>query len=123
MASFRLASISRRAISFPFLLVRTMVVGEKGSGVGKGGGAGGDIRSAGGAFGKMEHAHEEQYFRKLQEEQLKGMKKHLDETMGHIEKEIERHEEAIRQHREVLETHKKRMDELQEGVSSDDEKK
>jgi hypothetical protein len=39
--------------------------GEAGSGAGKGGGGGGTIRDAGGAFGKMEAAHEEQYFRKL----------------------------------------------------------
>lgn len=31
----------------------------------QGGGTGGSIRDAGGAFGKMEAAHEEQYFRKL----------------------------------------------------------
>lgn len=31
----------------------------------QGGGAGGDIRSAGGSFGKMEAAHEEEYFRRL----------------------------------------------------------
>lgn len=36
--------------------------GEPGSGAGQGGGGGGSIRSAGGAFGKMEVAQEEQYF-------------------------------------------------------------
>lgn len=39
--------------------------GEAGSGSGKGGGSGGAIRDAGGSFGKMEAAQEEQYFRKL----------------------------------------------------------
>ena len=39
--------------------------GELGSGAGKGGGGGGAIRSAGGAFGKMEVAKEEQYFYEL----------------------------------------------------------
>ena len=39
--------------------------GEPGSGAGMGGGGGGSIRDAGGSFGKMEYAHEEQYFRKL----------------------------------------------------------
>lgn len=38
---------------------------ELGSGAGKGGGAGGPIREAGGSFGKREAAQEEQYFRKL----------------------------------------------------------
>jgi hypothetical protein len=38
--------------------------GSLGSGAGKGGGTGGSIRDAGGAFGKMEVAHEEEYFYK-----------------------------------------------------------
>lgn len=36
--------------------------GERGSGAGQGGGGGGAIRSAGGSFGKMEAANEDQYF-------------------------------------------------------------
>lgn len=39
--------------------------GEPGDGAGRGGGSGGTIRDAGGAFGKREAAQEEQYFRKL----------------------------------------------------------
>lgn len=39
-------------------------LGDLGSGAGQGGGGGGAIRSAGGAFGKMEAAHEEEYFHK-----------------------------------------------------------
>lgn len=39
-------------------------VGDMGSGAGRGGGGGGSIREAGGAFGKMEAAHEEEYFYK-----------------------------------------------------------
>jgi len=41
------------------------MAGERGSGVGKGGGGGGTIRDAGGSFGKMEAAHEDQYFYNL----------------------------------------------------------
>lgn len=41
------------------------MVGERGSGAGKGGGGGGSIRDAGGSFGKMEAAHEDQYFYNL----------------------------------------------------------
>ena len=40
-------------------------LGEVGSGAGKGGGSGGSVRDAGGAFGKMEAAREEEYFHKL----------------------------------------------------------
>lgn len=39
-------------------------VGELGSGAGKGGGGGGSIREAGGSFGKMEAAREEEFFYK-----------------------------------------------------------
>lgn len=39
-------------------------VGDLGSGAGKGGGGGGSIREAGGSFGKMEAAHEEEFFYK-----------------------------------------------------------
>lgn len=38
--------------------------GELGSGAGKGGGAGGSIREAGGAVGRLGAAHEEEYFYK-----------------------------------------------------------
>lgn len=53
-------------------------VGELGAGAGKGGGGGGSIREAGGAFGKMEAAHEEEYFYKQQKEQLKNLKPKTD---------------------------------------------
>ena len=39
-----------------------MYSGEPGSGAGRGGGGGGAIREAGGSFGKMEAAREDQYF-------------------------------------------------------------
>lgn len=39
-------------------------VGDLGSGAGKGGGGGGSIREAGGSFGKMEAANEEEFFYK-----------------------------------------------------------
>ena len=42
-----------------------MTKGDIGSGAGQGGGTGGSIRDAGGAFGKREAAQEEQYFRNL----------------------------------------------------------
>ncbi|XP_022229291.1 ATPase inhibitor A, mitochondrial [Drosophila obscura] len=49
-------------------------IGELGSGAGKGGGGGGTIREAGGSFGKMEAAREEEFFHKQQKEQLKNLK-------------------------------------------------
>lgn len=41
------------------------MTGERGSGAGKGGGGGGSIREAGGSFGKMQAANEDQYFHNL----------------------------------------------------------
>lgn len=67
-----------------------------GSGAGKGGGSGGSVRDAGGAFGEMEAAREEEYFRRLQAKQLQDMKEHLDD-------EIKHHEESIRRHKEQVE--------------------
>lgn len=42
-------------------------------------GTGGDIRGAGGAFGKKEKAQEEQYFRQKEKEELAEFKKKIDE--------------------------------------------
>ena len=39
----------------------------------------GDIRGAGGAFGKKEKAQEEQYFRQKEKEELAELKKKIDE--------------------------------------------
>ncbi|XP_035892142.1 ATPase inhibitor A, mitochondrial isoform X1 [Anopheles stephensi] len=61
-------------------LAKMSQVGEMGSGAGKGGGGGGSIREAGGSFGKMEAAHEEEYFYKQQREQLAKLKSTTDST-------------------------------------------
>jgi len=93
--------ISRLFRSQAPALVRCMS-DEMGSGSGKGGGTGGTIREAGGAFGKRQAAQEEQYFRKLQEAQIKQMKEHLGDEVKHHEKEIKRHKEAIERHRRKM---------------------
>ncbi|XP_037557358.1 uncharacterized protein LOC119434112 isoform X1 [Dermacentor silvarum] len=46
--------------------------GDWSGGIGKGGGAGGSIREAGGGFAKMELAREEQYFRQLEPSRTEG---------------------------------------------------
>lgn len=81
--------------------------GEWGSGSGKGGGSGGSIRDAGGTFGKMEAAREEEYFRKLQAQQVEMLK-------NHIEDEIASHEKLIKQHQEEIDRHKKKIQKLKE---------
>jgi predicted nuclease with TOPRIM domain len=63
-------------------------------------GEAGAIRSGGGSFAKREQAQEDQYFRKLQQEQLQKLKTHLDEEVAHHEAEIKRHQTRIQQLKE-----------------------
>lgn len=56
-------------------------MGDMGRGAGKSGGGGGSIREAGGAFGKRQAAHEEEYFYNLQKEQVKAMRIELEEKL------------------------------------------
>lgn len=76
--------------------------GEWGSGAGKGGGSGGSVRDAGGSFGKMEAAREEEYFRKLQREQIAKLKGHLNEEITHHEDEIKRLQDEIARHKKKV---------------------
>ena len=69
---------------FLTVLYRAMSSGMPGSGSGKGGGAGGDIRSGGGSFGKKEQAQEDQYFRKQQQDLLDKLKR---DQQGDVKKE------------------------------------
>ncbi|CDW52905.1 ATPase inhibitor protein [Trichuris trichiura] len=76
--------------------------GELGSGEGKGGGGGGSVRSAGGAFGRMEVAREEEYFYKQQKKQLAMLRKTLDEEVASHKKHIEIHQDAIERHKQKI---------------------
>ncbi|KAK9888433.1 hypothetical protein WA026_000681 [Henosepilachna vigintioctopunctata] len=89
---------------FPIPMKLVFYNGSPGNGDGKGGGGEGSIREAGGAFGKMQAAREEEYFYKKQKEQLKNLKSNL-------KNEIEFHEEQIKRHQEAIDRHKKTMDE------------
>ncbi|KAK7091414.1 ATPase inhibitor mai-2, mitochondrial-like isoform X3 [Littorina saxatilis] len=97
---------SRLPLTLRLAGVRFMSVGgEFGSGAGKGGGAGGAVREAGGAFGKMEAAHEELYFKKLQGVQLDRIREQVDDVVAH-------HQRSIREHQEAIERHKKKIQKL-----------
>ncbi|XP_071512162.1 ATPase inhibitor mai-2, mitochondrial-like [Panulirus ornatus] len=82
--------------------VRSMTKGDPGSGAGEGGGTGGAIRDAGGSFGKREMAQEEQYFRKLQQEQLEKLRAGLKQEVKFHKEQIKAHEEALKRHTERL---------------------
>nr|CAH8867645.1 unnamed protein product [Trichobilharzia regenti] len=51
---------------------------EPGCGAGKGGGAGGSIREAGGSLGKREATLEDEYFRRLDQQKIEALKEKLD---------------------------------------------
>ncbi|KAF7258863.1 hypothetical protein EG68_03584 [Paragonimus skrjabini miyazakii] len=52
---------------------------EPGAGAGKGGGAGGSIREAGGSMGKRAATLEDEYFRRQEAEQLQALKEKMAE--------------------------------------------
>jgi len=65
-------------------------------------GKAGAIREAGGAFGKLEVAREEEYFYKKQREQLQKLKSDQISQAEFHRKQIQEHEEALRRHKETL---------------------
>ncbi|XP_041361309.1 ATPase inhibitor mai-2, mitochondrial-like isoform X2 [Gigantopelta aegis] len=110
---------SRLTSTLRLIGVRYMSTGEFGSGAGKGGGTGGSIRDAGGAFGKMEAAREEEYFRKQQALQLERLHKHLEEEVSHHETVIKQHKEAIDRHKKKIGLLKHEEDKAKKGYDSD----
>jgi hypothetical protein len=100
----RLANPIRTACQIRFMSSDSQQPGW-GSGSGKGGGSGGSVRDAGGAFGKRQAAKEEEYFRKLSQQQLETLKSSLAE-------EIDYHKDQIEDHQEALERHKRKLEEL-----------
>ncbi|KAK2192336.1 hypothetical protein NP493_33g03000 [Ridgeia piscesae] len=135
--ALRLVRISRPLRAICQVSLRAMssggTGGEWGSGVGKGGGSGGSIRSAGGTFGKIEATREEQYFRELQQEQLKELGTQMSEEVEILQKQITEEESAqqldalkehhheeiaslekqIKDEQEELNRHKKKLQDLQ----------
>lgn len=93
-----ITSFSRNISAFS----QVKMVGERGSGAGKGGGGGGSIREAGGSFGKMEAAHEDQYFYNQQKEQLQKIRDGLHDEISFHEEQIKRHQEAINRHKKRI---------------------
>uniref|UniRef100_A0A0B6YBM4 ATPase inhibitor, mitochondrial n=1 Tax=Arion vulgaris TaxID=1028688 RepID=A0A0B6YBM4_9EUPU len=71
------------------------------------GGHGGSINQAGGIFGEVEQARENQYFRKKQEEQLLALKKHMEDEIAHHKSQAEAHAKAIQRNQEKLDQLKK----------------
>jgi len=89
--------MSRLSRSFVANIYKTSIrfSGDWGSGSGKGGGSGGSVRDAGGSFGKMEAAREEEFFRRKQKDQLEKMKKTLDAQKNDLEAQIKEHEKEL----------------------------
>jgi len=66
----------------------------------KGSGGAGAVRGAGGKFAERESAFENEYFHKVQREQLAKLKDHFADEIKHHEEEIKRHQEAIKRFKE-----------------------
>jgi molecular chaperone GrpE (heat shock protein) len=77
----------------------------------------GAIRQSGGAFSKREKAVEDQYFRRLEQEQMDKLKKNAKE---HHEEEIEHHEDAIKELKEQIERHKDKIKRHKEKMEDHD---
>ncbi|KAH7636315.1 hypothetical protein HUG17_10285 [Dermatophagoides farinae] len=75
--------------------------GEWGAGSGKGGGSGGSVRDAGGAFGRMEAAREEEFFRRKQQQELEKLRQALDSQRSELQKQIKEHEAEIERLRKI----------------------
>ncbi|CCD62188.1 ATPase inhibitor mai-2, mitochondrial [Caenorhabditis elegans] len=98
-------SVSRAATRMTGMVAR-FSAGGHGDGAGRGGGSGGSIRDAGGAFGKMEAAREDEYFYKKQKAQLQELREHIQEEVKH-------HEGQLENHKKVLERHQQRISEIE----------
>lgn len=69
---------SKKSLAWATFPVRGYTIpSTPGSGVGKGGGAGGSVRESGGGLGQYGAAHEEEFFYHKQREQLEKMKSKL----------------------------------------------
>ncbi|GIY19201.1 hypothetical protein CEXT_363841 [Caerostris extrusa] len=107
--------VPRRVASVMFASMRCN--GEWGSGAGKGGGSGGSVRDAGGSFGKMEAAREEEYFRKtsksynIKKEQITKLKSHLVDEIHH-------HEDSIKKLQDEIQRHQQKIKELNKDEST-----
>lgn len=68
----------------------------------------GSIRQAGGAFGKMEAAHEEEYFRRKQFEALQKLHSDQIHQVEFHKTQISEHEAAIKRHQEFIDNLQKK---------------
>jgi len=75
---------------------------EYGSGIAHGGGAGGSIREAGGAFGVREAVMEAQYFRRVDAQQLDELHSHLTDEIHFLQKQVSDFQEALNSKKERL---------------------
>merc|ERR1711874_305890 len=67
-------------INYLRMMSGSAAVGTPGEGAGKGGGAGGSVRDAGGSMGKRQAAQEEQFFRQEQQRQIEEFKQKQKEA-------------------------------------------
>lgn len=97
-------------------------IGELGRGAGRGGGAGGKVREAGGALGVRGAVKEEEYFHKLQREQIEDLKLKLEEENAENTKRIKELLGKVKNNSEMIQNMKKCYknfkNDIEEGDSS-----
>merc|ERR1712055_301154 len=91
---------------FPSFLHGVKMMGTGGKG------AGGSIQDAGGKMAEMGAAKEDEYFRRLQAQQLESLKSHVDE-------EILNHKHEIDHHLQEIERHKLKLSQLEKAKAED----
>lgn len=72
----------------------------------------------------MEAAREEEYFRRLQQEQLEALREHHKESVKTHEDQIQMHKESIKKHEEAIKRHsqlKKKVIETMKQAEKEDE--
>ncbi|XP_067134729.1 ATPase inhibitor mai-1, mitochondrial-like [Centruroides vittatus] len=98
-----------RTSSNIFWLLRSQVAfshgGELGSGSGKGGGTGGTVREAGGSMGKKGAVQEEEFFMRMERQQL--------DLLKHAKEEIEHHEESIKDLKKSIKHYKEKLKDIE----------
>lgn len=78
----------------------------------------GAVRSASGGFGKRGEVHEEEFFYKQRQEQLKKLKEKKVGDKDFVAERIKQHQEAMEYHKRMIEEYKagKRLEQDKEEI-------
>lgn len=80
----------------------------------------GSIRSAGGSIAKRGEAHEEEYFHKQRQEQLRKLKQKQITGKEFVAERIKKHQEAMEYHKRMVDEYKsgKKIEEVEKDLKN-----